>query len=60
MENNMKNKQDEPVLEVQTTPSELSSYTFEHDGFIYEMPKLPMKPINNNDTSMTDTYGKDN
>lgn len=21
---------------------------------------LPMKPINNNDTSMTDTYGKDN
>ena len=22
--------------------------------------KLPMKPINNNDTSMTDTYGKDN
>lgn len=22
--------------------------------------KLPMKPITNNDTSMTDTYGKDN
>ena len=22
--------------------------------------KLPMKPINNNDTSMTYTYGKDN
>ena len=22
--------------------------------------KLPMKPINNNDTSMTDTYGKSN
>lgn len=45
MENNMENKQNEPVMEVQAAPSELSTSTFEYDGFIYEMPMLPKEPL---------------
>ena len=45
MENNMENKQNEPAMEVQAAPSELSTSTFEYDGFIYEMPILPKEPL---------------
>lgn len=45
MENNMENKQNEPVMEVQSNTSELSFRTFEYDGFTYEMPTFQTKPL---------------